>query len=66
MHLHASGPRPLAEFLAELGRTLDAEADILAALDRWRALSPELVRAVGADAFPPRPLAVVPPQEGAA
>ena len=56
-HVHRLGARALAEFLAELARDRSDLAATLDRLDRWRAgLSPELIRAAGADRFPPRPL----------
>ena len=53
-HLHRLGPRATAEFLAEIVRAHGIERDVAARLDAWRdALTPELVRAAGADRFPP-------------
>ena len=51
-HLHDLGARPVLEALLELdaGRDLD---DVLA---RYAELDPEIVRALGADRFPPLPL----------
>jgi hypothetical protein len=58
-HLCTLGSRPTAEFLAELGRVYGISGEILERLNRWRdRLTPELVRAVGGDRFPP-PLAVL-------
>jgi hypothetical protein len=59
-HLHRLGPRAMAEFLAEIAAAQGCGAELLARLDDWRArLTPELVRAVGADRFPPT-IALVP------
>lgn len=54
--LHRCGPRPAAEFVAEL---LDAHGVDPAALDRlltWASLDSGTVVALGADQFPPPPL----------
>lgn len=49
-HLHQLGARATLELLLEL-----APADqVLASLDRYRRVSPALLRAVGADRFAPR------------
>ncbi len=61
IHLHACGPRAIAEFLAEIGATIGGTPCIMGKLEQYkRRLSPELLRAVGGDRFPPRPLRVVP------
>jgi hypothetical protein len=54
-HLRALGDRPHAEFLLEVCDAHDIEPlDMLQRLDRWRErLTPELVRAAGADRWPP-------------
>ena len=49
-HLHRLGPRPLAELLADGRRDLG---------EAYAALDPEILRALGADSFPPMPLEVV-------
>ena len=57
--VHALGVRPLAEMLAEIAIAtgkLDLIADHVEAYAR---LDPEIVRALGADSFPPMPLGVV-------
>jgi hypothetical protein len=48
-HLHSLGPRPLAEYLAEI----IAGADPLARLERYCELDPDLVHRLGADRMPP-------------
>lgn len=54
--LHRLGPRAIAELIGEIG---PAAWDIA---ERYAAgLSPELLRAVGADSFPPVPLHLVAP-----
>jgi len=51
--LHSLGCRPLGEFLLELGRHHAIGDDIGERLELWHdRLTPELVRAVGADRWP--------------
>ena len=53
-HLHRLGPKPLSELLRELVGTDDElQADTLFLLEKYGALDPEIVRALGGDAFPP-------------
>lgn len=52
-HLATLGPRAVAEFLAELAREHDIEADIRRRLSDYRRADPELLAALGADRFPP-------------
>jgi hypothetical protein len=53
-HLHRLGPRAIAELLAEIGHRADCLDDVLEVLGRYRAgLTPELLRQVGGDRFPP-------------
>ena len=60
-HLHRCGPRAIAEMLAEVADAIGGTPCILARLATYEArLSPELLRAVGGDTFPPRPLHAVP------
>lgn len=47
-HLHALGPRPLLNALIEAA----AFGDVDAVLERYSALDPDLVRALGGDRFP--------------
>ena len=58
-HLHALGPRATAEFLAEIAGKIGAEGAIQSLLVEYQRLTPEMIRAVGADRFPPRPLRLV-------
>ena len=59
--LHALGPRPTGELLLEvIGVNDQLRDDVFALLERYTRLSPEEVRAVGADVFPPVPLHAVP------
>jgi len=58
--VHALGPRPLAEMLAEIA-TATGKPDLIAdRVEAYAALDPEIVRAVGANSFPVMPLQVVP------
>lgn len=53
-HLHRLGPRATAELLAEIAEAHGIEDEVLARLDRWRLLRPEVVAAVLAGRqFPP-------------
>jgi len=59
--LHALGPRPTGELLLEvIGGDERLRDDVFALLERYTKLTPEEVRAVGADVFPPVPLHAVP------
>ena len=57
--LHHLGARPLFEMLVELGLQHLIRTEIEAAVNRYAALDPELLCAVGADTFPPVPVHVV-------
>lgn len=53
-HLVRLGPRAVSEFLLESAQDKDDVPTILDRLDYWRkCLTPELLRDVGADRFPP-------------
>lgn len=65
-HLRHLGDRATAEFLTELARRIGGGPAILALLEEYGRLSPGMVRAAGADRFPPRPLRVVPKAEARA
>lgn len=60
-HLHDLGARATAEFLIDVAEHIGGMPCILGRLEeyRWR-LTPEMIRAVGADRFPPRQLRGVP------
>lgn len=58
-HLLRLGERALAEFLDEVARRHGIGSDILAALNAWRRITPEMVRLAGADRFAPHPPHVV-------
>ena len=56
-HLHALGPRPVAELLTELvGHDEQARSDVFHLLEKYSGLDPELVRALGGSGFPAPPL----------
>jgi hypothetical protein len=60
-HLHHLGPRAQAEFLTEVGARIGGMPCILGLLGEYQQrLSPQLLRAVGGDRFPARPMRVVP------
>ena len=53
-HLHRLGPRPVSELLKELvGDDEGLQADALFLLEKYGALDPEIVRALGGDTFTP-------------
>ena len=57
--LHALGARPCGELLWEvIGGDERLRDDVFALLERYTRLTPEEVRAVGGDVFPPAPLHV--------
>ncbi len=56
-HLHALGPRPVAELLAELvGHDEQARSDVFCLLEKYSGLDPALVRALGGSGFPAPPI----------
>ena len=57
--VHALGPRPLAELLAEIAAVTGQPAIVADRLQTYARLDPEIVRAVGGDQFPPRLLCAV-------
>jgi hypothetical protein len=60
-HLHLLGPRATAEFLTEIDRRIGGMPCILGILGEYQQrLSPQMLRALGGDRFPARPLRVVP------
>ena len=60
-HLHNLGPRATAEFLAELAAEIGGWPAMMGMLAEYqRRLSPDMLRAVGGDKFPPRPQREVP------
>jgi len=57
--VHSLGPRPLAELLAEIAAVTGQHVRVVDLVEEYSRLDPEIVRAVGADRFPPMPLEVV-------
>ena len=58
-HLHALGVKPVAELLIEhVGTDAQARDDLIILLEKYGRLSPAIVRAIGADTFPPAIFAV--------
>ena len=56
-HLHALGPRPVAELLTELvGHDEQARSDVLHLLEKYAGLNPALVHALGGSGFPAPPI----------
>lgn len=53
-HLHALGPRALFEFVIELAEPVGEIPFLLGRLEAYHEITPELLRAVGADRFPCR------------
>jgi len=58
--VHRLGPRVTFELLGELDRHHGLGEDLDRRLERYAALDPVILRAVGGDHFPPRPLRGVP------
>ena len=59
-HLHALGPRPVAELLTELvGTDEQARSDVFCLLEKYRGLDPALVRALGGNDFALPPIHAV-------
>ncbi len=59
--LHALGPRPIAEFLGELGAERSIRSIIDRKLERYAALDPEALEATGGNDFWPAPIHEVQP-----
>jgi hypothetical protein len=57
--VHALGPRVVAELLAELGARYLIRTPIEALLERYAALDPAALAAVGGDRMPPPPIHLV-------
>ncbi len=57
--VHALGPRPLAEMIAEIATATGEPGLIADRLQAYAGLDPEILRALGADSFPPMPLELV-------
>ena len=52
-HLHRLGERPLYEFLREFAHHHGLEPEMIAQLERYRRITPEMAYVTGADRFPP-------------
>jgi hypothetical protein len=59
-HLHSLGPRPVGEFMLELGRAHVLEREIVGLLEEFAALDPLLVDACDGCDWPALPLEPVP------
>jgi hypothetical protein len=60
-HLCRLGPRSTTELLSEIAERIGGLPCILGLLEEYqRRITPEILRAVGGDRFPPRPLREVP------
>ena len=57
--VHGLGPRAVFELLAELAMAHDCWPDTLRRLDRYRAITPDMLLAARGDRFPPRQLDLV-------
>ncbi len=57
--VHALGPRPLAELLAEIAAVTGQHVRVVDLVEEYAALDPAVLRALGADIFAPMPLEVV-------
>ena len=55
-HLHALGPRAVAELLGEVAESAGCAVCILDHLARYERLTPAMVRTAGGDRFPSQPL----------
>lgn len=53
IHIHPLGPRVLSEFLDEFSRRLGIEEELLHELEKWRRLTPAMVRVTHGDRWPP-------------
>ena len=58
-HLHRLGPRPTAELLIEIARCTGQSSFIAHRLEEYARLDRDILRALGADRFPPMPLTVI-------
>lgn len=59
-HLHALGPRPVAELLTELvGHDEQARSDVFCLLEKYAGLDVALVHALGGSGFPAPPIHAV-------
>ncbi len=59
VRVHALGPRPLGELLIEIASHTGQSSFIAHRLEEYARLDRDILRALGADRFPPMPLEVV-------
>ena len=59
LRVHALGPRPLGEMLAEIANATGQPAVVADHVEKYSRLDRDILRAVGADRFPPMPLGLV-------
>ncbi len=59
VRVHALGPRPFAEMIVEIATATGEPGLIADRVEAYAGLDPEIIRALGADSFPPMPLEVV-------
>ncbi len=57
--VHALGPRPLAELLAEIATATGQHVRVVDLVEEYAQLDPDLLRFLGGDSFAPMPLGVV-------
>ncbi len=58
-HVHALGPRPLYEMLAEIAIATGEPGIVADRVEAYAELNPELIRAIGANHFPPPPMVLI-------
>jgi hypothetical protein len=59
-HLHSLGPHALSEALLEIADRTRGLSEICETLVEYRRFTPDILRAIGGDRFPPPPLHLVP------
>ena len=57
--VHALGPRPLGEMLAEIAHRTGQHVRVVDLVEEYAQLDPDLLRFLGGDSFAPMPLEVV-------
>ncbi len=57
--VHALGPRPLGEMLAEIAHRTGQHVRVVDLVEEYAQLDPDLLRFLGGDSFAPMPLGVV-------
>ncbi len=56
VHIHALGPRPLAELLAEIATATGKHDLVVGLVEEYAQLDRDVLRLLGGDNFPPMPL----------